>query len=243
MPVIDGFPFELDLNALMERAHVQPGGEDAAAFADLLGRAAAVARPKAIYRECYIEAKGEDTVTIEGVSFTSRALRTKLDQAERVFAYVVTCGPEVCETEVPPGDFLAEFWLDTIKASLLGASMGHLNAHLNERHALGKTTSMSPGSGDVSVWPIEQQRELFSLLGDVEAQIGVRLTDSFLMMPNKSVSGMRFATEVDFHSCQLCHREKCPGRSAPFDPELWEAVTHGTQSSHRDTENTENDNG
>ena len=220
MPVLDDIPFELDLDALMDRAHVQPGGEDAAAFADLLSRAAAVGRPKAIYRECYIDAKGEDTVTIEGVSFTSRALRTKLDQAERVFAYVVTCGPEVCETEVPPGDFLAEFWLDTIKAALLGVSMSHLNTYLNERHALGKTTSMSPGAGDVSVWPIEQQRELFSLLGDVEAQIGVRLTDSFLMMPIKSVSGIFFPTEVRFESCQLCPRENCIGRRSPYDPEL-----------------------
>jgi hypothetical protein len=85
---------------------------------------------------------------------------------------------------------------------------------------------MHPGSGDASVWPIEQQGPLFSLLGDVTGAIGVELTDSFLMVPNKSVSGVRFATEIDFRSCQLCHREGCPSRSAAFDPELWRSVQH-----------------
>ena len=86
---------------------------------------------------------------------------------------------------------------------------------------------MSPGSGDVNVWPIEQQRVLFDLIGDVEQQIGVHLTDTFLMLPNKSISGVRFSTTVDFRTCQLCHRESCPSRSAPFDQALWDAMQHG----------------
>ena len=80
---------------------------------------------------------------------------------------------------------------------------------------------MSPGSGDAVIWPIEQQRNLFALLGDGSQQIGVQLTDSCLMIPNKSVSGIRYPTEIDFHTCQVCHREDCPGRIAPFDEEQW----------------------
>jgi hypothetical protein len=99
-----------------------------------------------------------------------------------------------------------------------------MDEQMDRRYGLSKASVMHPGSGDASVWPIEQQRQLFSLLGDVTGLIGVELTDSFLMVPNKSVSGMRFPTEMDFRSCQLCHREKCPSRSAPFDPELWESV-------------------
>ena len=63
-----------------------------------------------------------------------------------------------------------------------------------------------------------------ALLGDVEASIGVRLTDSCLMVPNKTVSGVRFPTEHDFRACQVCHREDCPSRSAPFDADLWAAI-------------------
>ena len=81
---------------------------------------------------------------------------------------------------------------------------------------------MSPGAGDADTWAIEQQRDLFSLFGNVFELIGVELTDSFLMIPNKSVSGILFPTEIDFRSCQVCHRKNCPSRSAPFDRRLWE---------------------
>ena len=141
-----------------------------------------------------------------------------------MFAYVTTCGREADEIETPQGDVLAEFWLDTIKADLLSASTRYLNKLLQRRYKLGKTAVMNPGAGDATVWPIEQQAELFSLLGDVEGLIGVRLTDSFLMLPNKSVSGIRFPTEIDFQSCQLCHRENCPGRRSPFNKELWNST-------------------
>jgi hypothetical protein len=66
------------------------------------------------------------------------------------------------------------------------------------------------------VWPIEQQRSLFALFGDVEALIGVALTESYLMLPTKSVSGVYFETDQSFISCQLCTREACPGRRAKY---------------------------
>jgi hypothetical protein len=77
---------------------------------------------------------------------------------------------------------------------------------------------MSPGS--LEDWPIEQQRPLFSLLGNVEASIGVKLNKSLLMIPRKSVSGVYFPNEVTFYNCQLCPRERCEGRKAPYTEEL-----------------------
>ena len=85
---------------------------------------------------------------------------------------------------------------------------------------------MRPGSGDASLWPIEQQKALFALLGNVEQAIGVRLTDSCLMVPNKTTSGILFPAEVDFRSCEVCHRETCPSRHAPFNQQLWEEIQH-----------------
>ena len=222
--VLDKIPFELDVNGLLGQAHLEPESEDGIAFKALVDNVGIRAKPKAIYKECFIDTKGDDTVTIDGVIFRSNALRKNLDKAERVFAYIATCGREADQTEIPEDDSLKQYWLDLIKAGLLSASVSHLASHLNKRYALDKTATMSPGSGDLTVWPIEQQRELFSLLGDTDSSIGVELTDSFLMKPNKTVSGIRFATEVSFRTCQLCHRENCPSRSAPFDLHLWESV-------------------
>ncbi len=226
MRTLDTFTFELDADALMALVHVEPGTEDADAFAALVERARAVARPKVAFREAFVEARGEETVRLGGVTFTSRMLRANLDQVERAFAYVATCGREVHEVPMEEGDLLAAFWWDAIKQSLLGCALRALNEELKRRYRLGRTSAMSPGSGDVDVWPIEQQRELFRLVGDVTGAIGVALTPSYLMVPNKSVSGLRFPAEADFYACQVCRREVCQGRRAPFDEALWRSIQH-----------------
>jgi hypothetical protein len=79
---------------------------------------------------------------------------------------------------------------------------------------------MAPGSGSADIWPITQQKELFSIFGDVESLIGVRLTDTYLMLPIKSVSGVIFQTETTFETCQLCPREACIGRRVEYKPDL-----------------------
>ena len=86
---------------------------------------------------------------------------------------------------------------------------------------------MAPGSGAADVWPIAQQKELFSIFGNVEDLIGVKLTDRYLMIPIKSVSGILFETETTFVTCQLCPREACIRRRAPYDPQLVEKYRAG----------------
>jgi hypothetical protein len=176
--------------------------------------------PKAIYDVCYIDRKGRDSVEIGGTRFTSRVLRVNLDKAERVFPYVATCGTEVESIDVPSDDIMRKFVLDAIKQIALGAAVRHLREHIDKQYRPGQMSAMSPGS--LEDWPISEQKQLFSIFGDVEDLIGVRLTDTFLMLPLKSVSGIYFPTEVRFESCQLCPRERCPGRRAPYDEKLKE---------------------
>ena len=214
----------LDAAALLARAHVAPDSEDGEAFTALIDRARGIARPKALYTEAFIEERGGDSVRIGGITFASRMLRHKLAAVERVFPYVATCGHEMDGVALPADDALARFWWDTIKAELLSAARARLLAHLTERFRLGRTARMSPGSGDADVWPIEQQRLLFALLGGVTLFIGVTLTESCLMIPNKTVSGLLFSTEHDFLTCQVCHREVCQNRKAPFDAAVWCAL-------------------
>ena len=226
METLTDIPFELDTQRLTQHAHVRPGCDDAVAFENLVDRARAVARPKAGYREAFIDAKGEDTVTIDGITFTSVMLRRNLEQVERVFPFVVTCGRELDEVAPSGGDFVQTFWWDLIKAEILGVAIKRLGEHMDRRFLLPHTATMHPGSGDADVWPIEQQKGLFALLGNVTEQIGVELTDSYLMVPNKTVSGIRFPTEKDFRSCQVCRRQECPNRSAAFDESLWALMQH-----------------
>jgi hypothetical protein len=217
-------PFSLDAEPLMREQRIQAGTDNARVFTELLARVEEAGRPKAIYEVSYIEDKADDSVVLNGVRFTSRALRRNLDEVERVFVYVATCGTEADAIAAPDDDLVQALWLWTIKEHLLKAAEAHLYEHLASRYRLTHTAMMQPGSGDADVWPIEQQKELFSVFGDVEALIGVKLTDSMLMIPTMSESGVIFPSEADFASCQVCHREGCPRRSAPFDEAVWRTV-------------------
>lgn len=220
-------PFTLDSEVLMRQQRIQPGTDSARLFTELVDEVREAGRPKALYDVCYIEQKGDETVTLNGIRFTSRVLRRNLDTVERVFPYVATCGTEADAITAPSGDLRRQVWLWTLKQELLHAAVDHLTAQLTRQYQLAGSATMNPGSGDADVWPLAEQDPLFRLFGgadSVEAQVGVRLQESLLMVPTMSVSGILFPAAADFHSCQVCHREGCPSRKAPFDEDVWQAV-------------------
>ncbi len=131
---------------------------------------------------------------------------------------MVTCGAELETWQDTVEDVLHRFWIDAIKEQALELAFQAFDQHLNYTFEPGPVSSMNPGS--LEDWPLTEQTALFALLGDVEKAIGVRLTDSFLMLPNKTVSGLAFPTETSFASCQLCPREVCPNRRAEYQPDL-----------------------
>jgi len=220
-PIILGdIPFEVNNSRLLEGLHVAADSDAAAELQVLIEEAQAVARPKALYGVAYISSKSDDGVEVEGIRLSSRVLRVNLEHAHRLFPYLATCGTELDQWSRSKGDVLHQYWAEEIKQVALGAARKALDAHLVERHALGRTSTMSPGR--LEDWPLTQQRQLFELLGDSEGMIGVRLTESCLMVPNKSVSGVRFPTEESFETCRLCPREACSGRGAPYDSGLYD---------------------
>ncbi len=185
---------------------------------ELIDAAVAVAKPKVLYRVSYIEDQSGDSVTIDGVVFKSPVLKMNLRNAERVFPYIATAGRELEGIRVSNRDIMRVYCLDIIKETILEGAFCYFEKQLAREYALGKMAHMNPGS--LSEWPISQQKPLFSLFGDVEALVGVRLTESFLMDPIKSVSGIYFPAEIDFKSCMLCTRHPCSKRRAAFDPEM-----------------------
>ncbi len=218
--LLDSIEFRPDVACLLDRLRVPAGSRYEEQLSGLAGEAQGVARPKALCRIAYIEAKGDDHVIVDGHTLTSRVLRVNLEKAQRVFAYVATCGVELEEWSRSIGDVLRRYWADTIKEMALRAAVRALNEELEDRFRPGRTSSMSPGS--LEDWPLEEQAVLFSILGNPEGAIGVRLSESLVMVPTKSVSGIRFPTEESFESCQLCPREGCPGRRAAYAPGLYQ---------------------
>ncbi len=221
--VLDSIPFHLDAAELEARIHL-PGGdaELRRAWESLLAKVTELGRPKAIYRDCTVDAVTGDSVIVEGVPLKSRVMVRQLGERRRLFAYCATCGVETAVLEGSP-DPLEGFWLEELRLVLLRQAIAHLHREISRRYRIPKLAGMAPGSGDADVWPLSEQTRLFDQLfnGRVTDLIGVVLTDSLLMLPHKSSSGVLFAVEHDFATCQLCHRENCPNRRAPFDSGLW----------------------
>jgi hypothetical protein len=218
--VLDRIPFQLELEGLKKKLHVKDKSSLARDLECLVAEAQSLGRPKALYRVSFIESRGDDFITVEGVTLKSRVLRVNLDQAYRIFPYAVTSGTQLDDWTKGMTDLLTSFAADAIKEDILYQAIHHLMEHFRESHHLVQASRMSPGS--LADWPIDEQRPLFKILGNTKDLIGVSLNESLMMAPTKSVSGVCFPTEVDFVSCQLCPREACPGRKASYDKNLYE---------------------
>jgi len=215
--ILNPIPVQIDLPSLTKRAHV-PEGEEEKRLIALIEASRSVVAAKAIYKVSYIESRAEDSVILDGVRFRSKVLRKHFDEVERVFPYVVTIGTGVEDLEKNSGDALEKYYLDLIGNAAVVNAREHLKKRLSTRYALQGLSYMGPGQ--LKDWPLEEQRPLFALLGDVESAVGVTLSDSLLMIPRKSLSGIYFPTEVPFMACQLCPKESCPSRKARYDEKV-----------------------
>jgi len=218
--ILDTIPFEPDLPALHKRLHIREGSRYVQEFSRLLAEAQEIACPRALYQVSYITGRGEDWVQIEDVRFASRVLSVNLHPVNRVFPFLSTCGIELQQWVEGSGDMLVKFWAEAIKEAALACATNALFAHIQATYQPGNISEMSPGS--LEDWPLTQQRPMFDLIGGIKDAIGVRLEESMMMIPAKTISGICFPTEVAFESCQLCPRENCPGRRAEYDSALYE---------------------
>mgnify|MGYP001829147477 CR=1 FL=1 len=217
---LDDVELDIDADALREELRIGPdqqalvGGFDRIVF-----EALEVGRPKAAYRLVSFDRREGDTVIIDGTPLKSRVLAYHLDDVYRVFPFVTSCGRELAAWAATKSDMMEQFWAHAILDRALICADAYLAKHLERRFGLEKTGVMTPGS--LEDWPIQEQRQLFHVLGDVEGAIGVHLKESMMMDPLQSVSGIVFPTDEDFEECSLCPREDCPKRRAPFEDDLY----------------------
>jgi hypothetical protein len=217
MEILENLKLQIDPGAVTKSLRLDRQG-DAQLAQRLIDKAKSLIEPKAAVKLCYIDEKLQDAVIVNGLRLESKVLRKNLDSVERIFPYVVSLGAALEQAVGKMSDLLEAYYLDAIGNMALTAVRNQLQDHLCNKFALKKISFMSPGS--LQDWPIEAQTQLFQLLPDLEASIGVRLNKSLMMIPTKSVSGIYFQTEVSFFSCQLCQRGKCPGRKARFNEDL-----------------------
>lgn len=216
--ILSEIPVQFNPNEVKKELHWNDKRSSEHDILSLLEEAKSIIQARALYEVAYIDSKGKDTVKVNGITFKSRVLRINLEPTEKIFPYIISIGKSLEDRASASADLLTQYYLETIGDMALGFAESYLEQHLKRQHGLKKLGSMSPGS--LEDWPVTEQKPLFSLFDKPERLIGVRLNSHMMMVPRKSISGIFFPTEEDFFSCQLCTRERCPSRKAPYDESL-----------------------
>jgi hypothetical protein len=158
------------------------------------------------------------TVILEdGASFTGELVARALAGATEIALVVCTIGPALEERVsalFTAGNSLRALALDGAGIAALGQISQAVGEWIcAEAETLGLRVGMRTSPGQEG-WPLEQQLVLFDLLPAQE--IGVRLTESCLMLPRKSVSfavGLGTEMQADATACDYCSkRDRCRWR-------------------------------
>lgn len=223
--VLNSIPVTISPSAFATILKIEEESPHYDEMTSLLEKALIIARPKAIYKPVFVDERGKDYVLVEGIKLNSRVLAVNLEDIHRVFPFVVTSGAELEEWADSLDDAVHKYWAEGIMGLVLLEAIRALDEHIKSHFKIKKISHLSPGS--IDDWKLEEQQPLFELLGDVERLIGVTLTQSYFMIPAKTVSGIKFPSEFDFESCMLCERKDCGGRRAHFDKEMWKKYFGG----------------
>jgi hypothetical protein len=141
-------------------------------------------------------------------------------RAERLVLFAVTCGQSVCDRI---GDLFNDNEFPLGAALDAGASLAADLAAQVAQDMFAVTLDGEAGvlrySPGYCGWHVSGQKALFGFLGTQAA--GVVLTDSFLMQPLKSVSGVIISGRPDIHRfandftfCTTCTGKECRDRIA-----------------------------
>jgi len=206
---------DISIDSLLSALHVDAEEESAEDIRAMHRAAMEIARPVALYAPFPPEVRG-GAVVLNGVTLKEPFVHKMISNCNLVVPYVASCGREIEAWSRSFTDIFNQFVADTLKQMCLGVIREKLFGEVKEKYFDPEKSVSTINPGSLKEWPITGQRPLFQILGGVTDDIGVALTDSLLMMPTKSVSGIIFQTERAYHNCQLCPRTDCPGRRVPY---------------------------
>ncbi len=171
-----------------------------------------VLRPRAVLHEARVMETLHEKIRLEGgLTLTGGATTRNLAGAEWVTAVVCTIGAELEALAAAQKDLVQALALEGLgnaAAEQIGQQVCERIAKRSEKRRLLTSSPVSPGEVD---WPVDSgQRQVFALVDGALA--GVRLMESGMMMPRKSISfvvGSGKTMKQD-DLCAVCSmRERC----------------------------------
>ena len=168
----------------------------------------------------------EKSIVVNGLVFNvKKIVYGQLKKAESIVVFLCTAGPEIgvrSRAAMNDGDLLTGYIYDVIGSEIVeGAAdlmQGNLQVALSAENKK-ITNRYSPG---YCGWDVAEQHKLFKLMPD--NYCGIKLNDSALMNPEKSVSGfIGIGEHVRYnpYTCGLCDMKDCIYRRKTKDKKNW----------------------
>lgn len=145
---------------------------------------------------------------------TGHIISRGLSKSEQYAIFVASVGPEYTawtQELSKQGDIFVNFVVDCIGSAIVESVADYMEKCLQtelDQSGRKRTNRFSPG---YCGWHVKEQKDLFSLFPE-QNPCQIELTDSCLMLPIKSVSGViGIGTEVRYlpYSCGLCNFANC----------------------------------
>ncbi len=137
----------------------------------------------------------------------------QIKNAEQLGLFVCTAGPNIGEWSkrlMADGDMMKGYIVDVVGSEIVEKAMDKIQETLTNqmtKNGLKITNRYSPG---YCSWNVAEQHKLFSLLP--QNFCGIRLTDTALMYPIKSISGIIGIgknVRLNPYTCQICDMQNC----------------------------------
>ena len=140
---------------------------------------------------------------------------SQITGVEAAALFVSTIGNRLenkVEQQFNQGNHLEGLFLDSVGSTAAEGVATHLALHVEKDAKENNWIASYRFSPGYCTWDMEYQRDIFRLLpvGD----IGVELTESLLMLPRKSISGVMFLGSklAPLNPCKTCTRADCNDR-------------------------------
>lgn len=194
--VIDPLPIQVSRPLVLLRLGYRQAGQvpprTARLLDEVISQSEPLLAPRAVCAAFDVIASDEGGITIGGsLRSASRSLFERLEGCRRAVLFAATIGPALEEwvrSLDAAGEMSRALLADAYASSAaiaLGMAMEGVAEGVFQDLRLEATRRYAPGYGD---WELSCQEPLLDLVG--APRIGIRLTEGFLMIPAKSISGV-----------------------------------------------------
>ncbi|OPX20038.1 MAG: hypothetical protein BZ151_06155 [Desulfobacca sp. 4484_104] len=180
-----------------------------------------IIRPRLVYQKHKLKKVSAGIIQLDGnYRLKSAKLSRTLRRSKEIICFLATIGAGIeKEIKLLMGQKrLGEAYLvDAMGSIMVEDLVEQFQSHMGEHYRLqGQLVGLrfSPGYCD---WPVTEQKKLFKLI-DCQ-KVGVELTDSCLMKPRKSISGVFGLIPCPegkdlrtYNPCADCNKFDCPAR-------------------------------